>query len=92
MNFFLPDMIIKGGWLMYPILLCSIIALGVFLERLYKLRHQCVLPPDLIRDINDLIMRRRYPATESRTHPHGDECRRQTPNVERVRWPLPGRV
>jgi len=70
MNFFLPDMIVKGGWLMYPILLCSIIALGVFLERLYKLRHQRVLPSDLIRDVNDLIMRRRYPEAISLCQSH----------------------
>jgi len=70
MNFFLPDMIAKGGWLMYPILLCSIIALGVFLERLYKLRQQRVLPSDLIRDINDLISRRRYSEAVSLCQSH----------------------
>lgn len=30
------DIIIKGGWLMVPILLCSIFALGIILERLVR--------------------------------------------------------
>ncbi len=34
----------KGGWLMIPILLCSVTALGFFLERLWQLRRSKILP------------------------------------------------
>ncbi|MBW2062875.1 MAG: MotA/TolQ/ExbB proton channel family protein [Deltaproteobacteria bacterium] len=61
MSFFLPDLIIRGGWLMYPISLCSILALAVFLERLFKLRRVRILPRDLMQDMNDLIIRYKYP-------------------------------
>lgn len=60
MSFFLPDLIIKGGWLMYPILICSVIALGVFIERIVKLRRSRVLPPSLMQTVNDMIMRNKY--------------------------------
>ena len=33
------SLIIKGGYVMYPIILCSIISLAIFLERWYVLRH-----------------------------------------------------
>jgi len=60
MNFLLPDLIVRGGWLMYPIFLCSVIALGFFIERLFKLRRTRVLPRDLMQNVGDLIARRKY--------------------------------
>ncbi len=45
---------------MYPLFLCSVIALGFFIERMFKLRRTKVLPYELIQNINDLIMRRKY--------------------------------
>jgi len=45
---------------MYPIFLCSVIALGFFIERLIKLRKQRILPRDLIQNVNDLISRKKY--------------------------------
>ena len=42
------DLIKAGGWLMYPILACSVIALTIVLERLWALRKSRVLPPVLI--------------------------------------------
>ena len=36
-----------GGWLMLPIIACSVIAVAIFLERLWSLQHARVLPPDL---------------------------------------------
>jgi biopolymer transport protein ExbB len=49
------DFIISGGPLMIPIILCSIIALGVFLERLFYLRRKKIIPEDLLRDVEDLL-------------------------------------
>ncbi|MEW5722879.1 MAG: MotA/TolQ/ExbB proton channel family protein [Thermodesulfobacteriota bacterium] len=60
MDFILPDLMERGGWLMYPIFLCSVVALGFFLERLFKLRRSRILPRGLIQNVQDLITRRKY--------------------------------
>ena len=36
-----------GGWLMVPIILCAIIAMGIILERFWTLQEKRVLPEDL---------------------------------------------
>lgn len=43
------DLIRAGGWLMLPILACSVIALAIVLERFWALRRRRVLPPTLVR-------------------------------------------
>jgi len=50
------DLIEKGGIVMYPILLCSIIALAVFIERLWVLRRNRIIPGDFIQAIEAQIM------------------------------------
>ena len=42
---------------MYPILLCSITALAIFIERLWNLRLAQVIPRDLVSNVEDLIRR-----------------------------------
>jgi biopolymer transport protein ExbB len=49
------DILVKGGVFMYPIILCSIIALAVFLERLWVLRRRQILPPEFIRNVEELL-------------------------------------
>lgn len=49
------DILVKGGVFMYPIILCSIIALAVFLERLWVLRRKQILPPEFVRNVEDLL-------------------------------------
>jgi len=51
------DLIEKGGMVMYPILICSIIALAVFLERLWVLRRQKIIPDDFILAIEERLKR-----------------------------------
>ncbi|MBI2359281.1 MAG: MotA/TolQ/ExbB proton channel family protein, partial [Deltaproteobacteria bacterium] len=46
---------------MYPILLCSVTALAIFLERLWNLRRHLVLPLDFAREIEELIRRGNIP-------------------------------
>ncbi len=46
---------------MYPILLCSITALAIFIERLWNLRWKHVIPPDFIDDVEQLIRREKIP-------------------------------
>ena len=53
------DLIVKGGVVMYPIILCSIIALAVLLERLWVLRRKRIIPSKFIGDVEGLIKRRR---------------------------------
>ena len=55
------ELFLKGGILMYPIALCSIIAVGIFLERLWVLRRGRVLPRDFLVEVEDLVMRRKRP-------------------------------
>lgn len=38
-----------GGWLMWPILACSVLALAIVIERFWALRYNHVLPPRLVR-------------------------------------------
>ena len=46
---------------MYPILLCSITALAIFIERLWNLRWKHVIPQDFIDAAEQLIRREKIP-------------------------------
>ncbi len=41
------ELLIAGGWVMWPILLCSALALAIIIERFWSLRRAKVLPLDL---------------------------------------------
>lgn len=41
------EIIQAGGWLMLPIILCSVLAVAITIERLWTLQRQRVLPKDL---------------------------------------------
>ncbi len=45
------ELIRSGGWLMLPIILCSIVAMGIIVERLWSLQKKKILPPDLVPEI-----------------------------------------
>ena len=53
------DLLIKGGVFIYPIILCSIIALAVFIERLWLLRRKRVIPSEFIRRIEDMLRKQK---------------------------------
>ena len=40
-----------GGWLMWPILACSVVAMAIILERLWSLRRRRVMPPRLMEQV-----------------------------------------
>ena len=42
------ELIKAGGWLMLPILICSVVALAICIERLIALRHERVVPKGLL--------------------------------------------
>lgn len=45
------ELIKSGGWLMLPILLCSIVAMSIVIERFWSLRRKKIIPPDLVAHI-----------------------------------------
>jgi biopolymer transport protein ExbB len=48
------EIVKAGGAFMVPIILCSIIAAGILLERLWTLQRKRVLPQELIKRVTDL--------------------------------------
>jgi biopolymer transport protein ExbB len=51
------EIIIAGGWLMVPIILCSILALTIIAERLWALRRSQVVPAGLGEQVEDWASR-----------------------------------
>jgi len=53
------DLVVKGGIFMYPIILCSIVALGVFFERLWVLRRKNIIPEDFVNKVEELLKKQK---------------------------------
>ncbi len=49
------EIVLAGGFFMWPIILCSVIAVAIVLERLWTLQQRRVIPPDLTRRIWQLV-------------------------------------
>ncbi len=49
------EIVQAGGALMWPIMLCSIVAAAITLERLWTLQDRRVLPPDLMQKVWTLV-------------------------------------
>ena len=49
------DFIIKGGVFMYPIIVCSIISLAIFFEKIRSLRRKKNIPPSFLNEIEQLL-------------------------------------
>jgi biopolymer transport protein ExbB len=60
------DWLARGGIMMAPILVFSVIALGTFLERLWVLRRDLVLPEEPLRELENFIRKKMIP--EARTY------------------------
>ena len=52
------EIVQAGGWLMLPIIACSIIAAGIILERLWSLQPKRVLPAELTSQVSHWANRR----------------------------------
>ncbi|MCD6570054.1 MAG: MotA/TolQ/ExbB proton channel family protein [Deltaproteobacteria bacterium] len=48
------ELFLKGGPMMWPLLACSIIAITIFLERLFTLRRDKIIPPTLVYEVERL--------------------------------------
>ncbi len=51
------DMIVKGGPVMYPIILCSVIALAIIMERVYHLHRARIDTKKFMDEIADRLKR-----------------------------------
>jgi len=47
------EIVQAGGWLMLPIIACSIVAAAIILERIWTLQHDRVLPSDVPAQVDD---------------------------------------
>src|SRR5438128_2618113 len=54
------DYIQKGGLLMWPILVCSIISIAVFAERLFYLHRATIHVGEFLKGLSNLIQRRNF--------------------------------
>lgn len=50
-GFFMWEIVQAGGWLMLPIIACSVVAAAIILERLWTLQPSRVLPKDLTAEV-----------------------------------------
>jgi biopolymer transport protein ExbB len=57
----LIDLIVKGGIVMYPIILCSVIVLAIFIERLWVLRRGLIIPDELVQDVELNLRKKNVP-------------------------------
>ncbi len=51
------ELMIKGGWIMWPILLSSVVAAGLFLERVFHLHRAQINPDDFLSGIYTIVNR-----------------------------------
>ncbi|MCR4345898.1 MAG: MotA/TolQ/ExbB proton channel family protein [Sulfuricaulis sp.] len=51
------ELIKAGGWVMWPIILCSVAALAIIGERLWSLQKKNVAPPNLLAQVQQLLTR-----------------------------------
>ena len=52
------ELVKAGGWVMVPLILCSIAALAIIGERLWTLRKKFVIPPTLLAQVQQWLERR----------------------------------
>jgi len=53
----LIELVVKGGPFMYPIILCSVASLAIFMERLWVLRRKLIIPRDFIVKVEEHVRR-----------------------------------
>ncbi len=49
------EIVQAGGWLMVPIIACSVVAVAIILERLWTLQEKRVLPPNVTTQVSDWV-------------------------------------
>ena len=67
------EIVIAGGWVMVPIILCSVVAAAITLERLWTLQPKRVVPADLSRQVWEWV------SGNQLNHQHLQELRASSP-------------
>jgi len=67
------EIVIAGGWVMLPIILCSVVAVAIILERLWTLKPGRVVPRDLSRQVWEWV------SSNQLNHQHIQELRVSSP-------------
>lgn len=67
------EIVIAGGWVMVPIVLCSVVAVAIILERLWTLKPNRVVPRDLSRQVWDWV------SSNQLNHQHIQDLRASSP-------------
>jgi len=67
------EILIAGGWAMVPILLCSVLAVGIIGERFWSLRRRAVIPPNLGEEV------RQWARTRKLDPDHIETLRKNSP-------------
>lgn len=49
------ELVRSGGWLMWPIMLCSVVAVSIIVERLWVLQKGAVAPKNLVAQVRQLV-------------------------------------
>jgi biopolymer transport protein ExbB len=49
------EIVQAGGWLMVPIIACSVVAVAIVLERLWTLQQRRVLPPQVMTQVSEWL-------------------------------------
>ena len=44
----------QGGLMMYPLTVCSVLALGIAIERGFALRHRAIIRPEIVSVIDNI--------------------------------------
>lgn len=55
------EYILQGGVIMFPIVLCSVLAFGIVIERLWNLRRKHILRYDILSRIEELLREQKIP-------------------------------
>jgi len=67
------EIIVAGGWVMWPILLCSVVSLGIICERFWTLRTEKIMPRQLMAEVWNLYRKNQL------TPQHLPQMRRNSP-------------
>ena len=69
--------VLKGGYLMYPIMFCSVLTLAILFERLFALRRSRIIPEKFIIEVSDLVRQQRMEDAMT-------QCRLNNSSIARV--------
>lgn len=61
------ELVKSGGWLMLPIIMCSIISISIIAERFWSLRREKVLPEHLVATVWNAIKQNNFKSADINT-------------------------